>query len=230
MRQDRQKPLAPAHYLRHNNSHTRGRILYLRNARSLSQRSGPPYSPLLFIRGLVLEHLSALLKKVGEYWVLESWQASSYHWAPVRGQAFHGAEYVMLDTILEHALKEAKVIKEAPLGFVIVVALAGTLIFLVTQWHFSGLLDTLNSRISWQDDQLTDYRNRLHGASPEQAASQITALTKANTKLQDEIAALQRISHAPHLTKRQQSELKTVLGAGPDIKSTTLDRQLSRML
>jgi hypothetical protein len=62
-----------------------------------------------------------------------------------------------------------------PTFFVIVVLIAGA-VWIVVNWSYSGVLASKNSQIELQDRQLADYRDKLKGATPEEAKAKIDAL------------------------------------------------------
>ncbi|MGA8570755.1 MAG: hypothetical protein WB580_23425 [Candidatus Binataceae bacterium] len=72
----------------------------------------------------------------------------------------------MLDTLLEPLLSEWRVIKEAPVSFIAMVAFASVLIFFAINWHFSQEIGGRDTIIKWQDERLAEYRTQLKGASP----------------------------------------------------------------
>jgi hypothetical protein len=82
----------------------------------------------------------------------------------------------MLDTLLDKFLSEWRVIKEAPGSFIVSVAFVTVLLFFAINWHYEGEIGTRDATIKWQDEQLDDYRTKLNGASPSEAASQLTEL------------------------------------------------------
>jgi hypothetical protein len=85
----------------------------------------------------------------------------------------------MLDALTEHALKEWRVIKGAPVAFAICVALFSGLAFLSVNCHYSEQLETQKStienqqdRIQAQNDQLIDFTRQLDvNSKPARATS-----------------------------------------------------------
>jgi hypothetical protein len=55
-----------------------------------------------------------------------------------------------------------------PTFFVILVLIIGA-VWWVLDWRYSGVLASKNGQIELQDRQLADYRQKLDGASPDQA-------------------------------------------------------------
>jgi hypothetical protein len=63
---------------------------------------------------------------------------------------------------LEFIQKNWNVVKDAPLIFSVLMLLAFSLVFVVLKWYYDGLLQTLKERIAAKDDQINEYRQRLH--------------------------------------------------------------------
>lgn len=64
----------------------------------------------------------------------------------------------MLDTLLEHALKEWAVIREAPVAFLVCVALVGVLIFFGVEWFHGERVATQGERIRLLTERLDEAR------------------------------------------------------------------------
>jgi hypothetical protein len=62
-----------------------------------------------------------------------------------------------------------------PMFFIIVVLIIGA-VWWVMGWRYGDLLATKNGQIEMQDRQLAEYREKLKGATPDQAKSRIDAL------------------------------------------------------
>ncbi|MDB5608585.1 MAG: hypothetical protein JWP25_5485 [Bradyrhizobium sp.] len=62
-----------------------------------------------------------------------------------------------------------------PAFFVILVLMIGV-IWVVVNWSYTGVLANKNSQIELQDRQLADYREKLKGATPEEAKAKIDTL------------------------------------------------------
>ena len=62
-----------------------------------------------------------------------------------------------------------------PTFFVILALMIGT-VWIVFKWSYGTVLDSKNSQIELQDRQLADYREKLHGATPDQAKARIDDL------------------------------------------------------
>src|ERR1700722_2426786 len=64
-----------------------------------------------------------------------------------------------------------------PTFFVILVLMIGA-VWIVVNWSYSSVLASKNGQIELQDRQLSDYRDKLKGATPEQAKEKIDALER----------------------------------------------------
>jgi hypothetical protein len=64
-----------------------------------------------------------------------------------------------------------------PTFFVILVLIIGA-VWIVVNWSYSGVLASKSGQIELQDRQLADYREKLKGATPEQAKETIDALER----------------------------------------------------
>jgi hypothetical protein len=60
--------------------------------------------------------------------------------------------------------------------FAVIMVLMSGAIWIVVNWSYSGVLASKNGQIELQDRQLSDYREKLKGASPEQAKAKIDNL------------------------------------------------------
>lgn len=73
-------------------------------------------------------------------------------------------------------LEQWAVVTAAPIPFVIAIAIASGIIWLAVGWSYSSVLSGKTAQIELQDRQLADYREKLKGATPEQAKDKIESL------------------------------------------------------
>jgi hypothetical protein len=94
-----------------------------------------------------------------------------------------------LTRITDRAVANARVIRRAPEA----VGLAGIITFAISYFAFEHLhrehLVALNERIASQERQLGDYRTKLRGATPDEAAAQIEKLTSLLAETQKSLSA-----------------------------------------
>lgn len=69
-----------------------------------------------------------------------------------------------------------------PTFFVIVVLIILT-VWTVVNWSYSGVISSKNGQIELQDRQLADYREKLKGATPDQAKDKIDVLERTIRKM-----------------------------------------------
>jgi hypothetical protein len=74
-----------------------------------------------------------------------------------------------------------------PTFFVILVLIIGA-VWIVVNWSYSGVLATKNGQIELQDRQLADYKEKLSGATPDQAKARIDVL---EARLEARLAAVE---------------------------------------
>ncbi|ABE62506.1 hypothetical protein Nham_1689 [Nitrobacter hamburgensis X14] len=75
-------------------------------------------------------------------------------------------------------LEQWGAVTTAPIPFAIAVAIASGLIWLAIGWSYSSVLAGKNAQIELQDRQLSDYREKLKGATPEEAKAKIDSLER----------------------------------------------------
>lgn len=68
----------------------------------------------------------------------------------------------MLKEFLDYIQTNWETLKSAPLVFVSTIVLAFVLVFFVLRWRYNSIVEILNQRLAAKDDQLTEYRERLH--------------------------------------------------------------------
>jgi hypothetical protein len=86
----------------------------------------------------------------------------------------HGAFQWILDRIRENL----RVIKEAPEAVVFLTLAVGALLYFSIDKLYNERFATMTNRIAFLDDRLRDYRERLSGATPEDAERKIASLAK----------------------------------------------------
>jgi hypothetical protein len=96
-----------------------------------------------------------------------------------------------------------------PTFFVIIVLMVGA-VWIVVNWSYSGVLASKNGQIELQDRQLADYKQKLDGATPEQARAKIDAL--------ENTINLTIGRRWEPLTKAEIDLLSKNLGAAPTVK------------
>lgn len=104
--------------------------------------------------------------------------------------------------LADYVLGEFAVIGEAPVAFFVSVLLAGGLIWRTVEWHFKTRLENSASTQALLERQLADYRDKLDGATPQEARAKIEALeTRVN------------VLEGPRLTEDQKNKMRPWLSA-----------------
>jgi hypothetical protein len=86
-----------------------------------------------------------------------------------------------------------------PTFFVILVLILGA-VWVAVNWSYSSILAGKNTQLETQDRQIADYKEKLGGATPDQAKAQIDALEARLTNVEPRrLTQEQRISLATHL-------------------------------
>jgi hypothetical protein len=106
-------------------------------------------------------------------------------------------------------LEQWAVVTAAPIPFAKAVAIAGGLIWLAVGWSYSSILSGKSAQIELQDRQLADYREKLKGATPEQAKDKIDALEHTI-----------RVTVGARWTPLSKSEISTLASKLKDIQKS----------
>jgi hypothetical protein len=81
-----------------------------------------------------------------------------------------------MEAFITYFAAEGRVILQAPATFAIAIVIVGGLIWGAMNWTYSSQITNLQSRLSLRDDQITDYRTKLEGATPDEAKRRLDAL------------------------------------------------------
>jgi hypothetical protein len=81
-----------------------------------------------------------------------------------------------MDEILTKLADQLAVIKSAPYPFILAVAIVIGAVWFIVNWFYSAVLSSKNANIELLQGRLADYQDKLKGASPDQAASELTRL------------------------------------------------------
>jgi hypothetical protein len=86
-------------------------------------------------------------------------------------------EHGLIPRIVDRAVANARVIRQAPETVALVGIIALGVSYSAFQQYHQDRVAALNDRVASQERLLTDYRTKLNGATPEEAAGQIEKLT-----------------------------------------------------
>jgi hypothetical protein len=84
----------------------------------------------------------------------------------------------MFEAFIKYVLGEFRMIWEAPLSFVTCVAAMFLIVWFAMDWRYGGVISNKDSELSLAKAQRDDYRDKLGGATPDQAKAKIEALEK----------------------------------------------------
>lgn len=111
-------------------------------------------------------------------------------------------------TLLE---EEWAVIKGAPFSFGSAVIVIGLLIWGAVNWSYSSILGSKNAELELADRQLGDYKNKLSGATPDQAKARIDALESQVKQFETQLTQRVNQFEPRHLSPQQRDELVSSL-------------------
>ena len=106
--------------------------------------------------------------------------------------------------------------------FAVILVLMTGVIWIVVNWSYSGVLGSKNAQIELQDRQLSDYREKLKGASPEQAKAKIDTL--------EEQARSTRTTNPPTSSTKASSEPSRFYSTGDKERLSEAFYKLSELL
>jgi hypothetical protein len=109
----------------------------------------------------------------------------------------------MLDAVASYIVKEWQVIAQAPAVFTLSMTTSGAVVWIAARLYYAGRIESLDHRLKLKDDQLADYRNKLSGASPDEAKARLDAL-------ENQVRALS----PRRLTADQREQLRSRLAQG----------------
>jgi hypothetical protein len=126
-----------------------------------------------------------------------------------------------MEQLIHYVLGELRVIARAPIVFAAALLILGSGIWWALDWRYSGIIANRDSEISSLQIQRDEYKDKLSGASPEQAAQRIAAL---EAKVKDLEPKPQR-----HLTDEQKQQLvKGLKSLAPDIQQIYIFAEAAR--
>src|SRR5262249_2515916 len=97
----------------------------------------------------------------------------------------------MADNLIEKLLAQAATIKAAPVPFALVVVGLATGVWVVFNYSYSTILSSKNAQLELADRQIADYKQKLGGASPDEARARMDELEKGLKALTQQIKVLQ---------------------------------------
>lgn len=101
-------------------------------------------------------------------------------------------------------------IRANPVTFILIVAVIIGGVWVVIGWSYSSVFASKNSQIELQDRQLADYKEKLQGATPDQAKARIDAL---EARLEARLSAIEPRRLTQERRSKLASDLKPPWGA-----------------
>jgi ribosomal protein L29 len=93
----------------------------------------------------------------------------------------------MLKQFVDYIVGEWKVISQAPFTFVIASMFLCGLAYLAARWRYAISIEHLEHRVKLRDDEISDYKRKLEGASPDEAKARIQELRAELTEVRNQI-------------------------------------------
>jgi hypothetical protein len=95
-----------------------------------------------------------------------------------------------MEQLIHYVLSELKVIARAPVVFAAALLILAAAIWWAMDWRYSGIIANRAAQISSLETQRDEYKNKLSGATPEEAAQRMTALEKQVGELKITVGGL----------------------------------------
>jgi hypothetical protein len=110
-----------------------------------------------------------------------------------------------MEQLFKYVLGEMRLIAQTPVVFAMAVLVVGGAIWWAMGWRYSGIIANRDSEISSLRTQRDEYKDKLSGASPDQAAHTIKSLTEQVAALRDKEGE-RSAKEWPMLTSKQITE------------------------
>jgi len=81
-----------------------------------------------------------------------------------------------MEALIRYFAVEGRAILQAPATFAIAVVLIAGVMWGIFSWGYSSRIEDFQSRLALRDDQISDYKTKLNGATPDEAKRRLDAL------------------------------------------------------
>jgi hypothetical protein len=81
-----------------------------------------------------------------------------------------------MESIIKYVVGELSTIAHAPVAFIAAILILGTAAWWALDWRYSGIIANRDAELSSAKVQRDDYKDKLQGATPDQAKARIDAL------------------------------------------------------
>jgi hypothetical protein len=105
----------------------------------------------------------------------------------------------MLEIVIKYILGESRTIRDAPASTIVVALGILAVVWVAMDWPYAGVIASRDGIIASREAEIKliatqrdDYKDKLGGASPDQAKLRIDALEKANESLSTRLSAISR--------------------------------------
>ena len=105
----------------------------------------------------------------------------------------------MLEIVIKYILGESRTIRDAPASTIVVALGILVVVWVAMDWRYAGVIASRDGIIASREAEIKllaterdDYKDKLGGASPDQAKLRIDALEKANESLSTRLSAISR--------------------------------------
>ena len=105
----------------------------------------------------------------------------------------------MFEIVFKYILGESKTLRAAPASSIAIILGVFAVVWIAMDWRYAGIIANRDGIIASRDaaiklieTQRDDYKDKLGGASPDQAKSRMDALEKANTNLSSRLSTISK--------------------------------------
>ncbi len=110
----------------------------------------------------------------------------------------------LLESLTNYLVAESKTVKKAPAIFVATLVVGGIAGFYISGWHYDELVTFLR-------EENTSYKEKLNGASPDQAAQQMIALKTNIAKLEHDLIEIKARTLPRRISDDQRPRVLSIL-------------------
>jgi len=129
----------------------------------------------------------------------------------------------MFEIIFKYILGESRTLRNAPASAITIILGVLAVVWTAMDWRYAGIIANRDGIIASRDaavklieTQRDDYKDKLGGASPDQAKSRMDALEKVNTDLSARLSAIsKRLKPIYPLEEEQKERLIQLLSEVP---------------
>ena len=128
----------------------------------------------------------------------------------------HRGTYRWMEALIRYLAGEGRVILQAPATFLVAIAIVFGIAWVALDWKYSSQISNLQSRLSLRDDQIADYKDKLNGATPDEAKKRL-----------DELETQVRALSPRRLTNEQKGKLTQALAGTSGVIEIAQDAAVS---